>query len=230
MIARAGSRSAARQVVRVQGLSQRVSGEHVAELEQPAVGVQVRLVVRASSIDAVEVESRRPEVDQRVGIVLALEARGRVECQVVVDELAEIGVRRRDPALLVVGTVLRRGLRRTPSPRPGCAAHRFDWTSSSPKSAGGRARNMRPNRPLKNLELGARLNPRTPAPCGVGLATVVNLLPRARWCALLVRRSQPRLSMRRACPQPGTAPRVSLTTLIQQASRGQGREVNSLSH
>ena len=65
------------------------------------------------------------------------------------------------------------------------------FAMTQPKSAGGSARNMRPNRPLKNRELGASVSPRTPTPCGVGLATVVNLLPRARRCALLVRRSQP---------------------------------------
>src|ERR1700729_3289653 len=59
---------------------------------------------------------------------------------------------------------------------PSCSSAACESVSLAPKSAGGRARNMRPNRPLKNRELGARLSPRTATPCGLGLATVVNPL------------------------------------------------------
>ena len=41
-------------------------------------------------VEAIEVEARRAEVLQPVRVVLPAEARGRVECDVVVDELAEI--------------------------------------------------------------------------------------------------------------------------------------------
>jgi hypothetical protein len=53
--------------------------------------VHVRLVVAPAAVDAVEVEDRRAEVRQRVGVVLAGQARDGVEGQVVVDELPEVG-------------------------------------------------------------------------------------------------------------------------------------------
>ena len=97
---------AARHVVRGHRGAQRAASELVAEQELPAVGVQVRLVVGAAAVDAVEIEPRCAEVDQRIGIVLALEAAGGVERQIVVDELPEVGVQRGNPALLAIGSVL----------------------------------------------------------------------------------------------------------------------------
>ncbi len=58
-----------------------------------ALGVVLeRLVERSTAVDAVEIEPRRPEVDQPVGIVAALQLAGGVECDVMVDELAEVDV------------------------------------------------------------------------------------------------------------------------------------------
>ena len=54
--------------------------------------VEVRLVGRSATVDAVQVETRRAEVGQRVRVVLPVERRHRVERQVVVDELSEIRV------------------------------------------------------------------------------------------------------------------------------------------
>ena len=65
--------------------------------------VDERLVGRARPIDRVEVEARSPEVGQRVGIVLVLKARRRVERQVVIEELADIGEARRDLGVVVSG-------------------------------------------------------------------------------------------------------------------------------
>ena len=83
-----------------------------AEQERRAVVVHVGLVIRTAAIHVVEVEGRRPEIDQRVGVVLALEGAGRVEGQIMVDELAQVGVERRDAAFLGVGPILGRIVRR----------------------------------------------------------------------------------------------------------------------
>ena len=70
----------------------RVAGQWAAEQHpHPVVLVEVGLVVGAASVEAIEVEARRAEVHQRVGIVLLLQAARRVEREVVVDELAEVG-------------------------------------------------------------------------------------------------------------------------------------------
>ena len=72
-----------------------------------AVGVvHERLIVGARSVDAVEIETRRPEVDERVRIVEAIERRHRVEGDVVIDELPEIGEASRDVRILVLGLPL----------------------------------------------------------------------------------------------------------------------------
>ena len=54
--------------------------------------VQERLVERPGAVQRVEVEAGRAEVAQRVRVVVALELRRRIERDVVVDELAEVGV------------------------------------------------------------------------------------------------------------------------------------------
>src|SRR5579864_5309682 len=76
-----------------------------------AVGaIQVRLIVRAAAVDAIQVKARRPVVDQSVGIVLALEAAGGVEGEIVVDELAEVGIPSADAGVFfVIGLVLGSG-------------------------------------------------------------------------------------------------------------------------
>ncbi len=53
---------------------------------------QVGAVERPPAVDGVEVEAGRAVVDQGVGVVTPLEPGGGVEGQVVVDELAEVGV------------------------------------------------------------------------------------------------------------------------------------------
>jgi hypothetical protein len=65
------------------------------------LGVQVGLVGRAAAVQAVEVQARGAEVLQRIRVVQALQRRGRVEGDVVVDELAQVGVARGDGRVLV---------------------------------------------------------------------------------------------------------------------------------
>ncbi len=104
---------AAREILGDQRGAQGATTQVTAEKERPTVGVQIGLVVGAPAVDVVEVEARRSEIHQCVRIVLALQAAGGVERQVMVDELSEIRIRGRDPALLGVGAVLRRLRRRT---------------------------------------------------------------------------------------------------------------------
>ena len=53
---------------------------------------QVGAVEGPPAVDGIEVEAGRAVVHQGVGVVAPLEPRGRVERQVVVDELAHVGV------------------------------------------------------------------------------------------------------------------------------------------
>ncbi len=87
---RAGD-AAARQIAgrRVRGRARQGS----AKQKRPGVLVQVRLVVGAAAIHTVEIESRRAEVDERVRIVLPLQAAGGIEREVVIDELAQVCIR-----------------------------------------------------------------------------------------------------------------------------------------
>lgn len=69
----------------------RRSGQRRSEHEGPSViVVHIRLVGRAAAVNVVQIELRRAEVLQRVGVVLFLQATGRIERQVVSDELPEI--------------------------------------------------------------------------------------------------------------------------------------------
>src|SRR5438067_2066642 len=72
--------------------------------------VQERLVVRSAAVDGVEVEPRGAEVDERVRIVVSLELRRRIEGQVVVDELPEVGEARRDVRVVACRVLLSRRL------------------------------------------------------------------------------------------------------------------------
>ena len=84
---------------------ERAAEEHV----QAVVAVEIRLVVGAAAVDGVEVEARRAEVDQRVGGVRLLQTAGRVEGDVVVEELPEVGVAGGDPGVFLgVGLVVGR--------------------------------------------------------------------------------------------------------------------------
>jgi hypothetical protein len=86
----------------------RRAGQRTSEVEVEALRIEVRLIVGTAAIDVVEIEPRRPVIDQRAEIVLFLQAARRVEGQVVIDELAEVGISRGDAALLRVGAVERR--------------------------------------------------------------------------------------------------------------------------
>ncbi len=55
----------------------------------PAV-VLKRLIVGPAAVDAVEVEARRPEVDEPLWIIPALQLARRIERDVVIDKLSEV--------------------------------------------------------------------------------------------------------------------------------------------
>ena len=76
--------------------------KRIAEQERIAVIVEVRLVCRPSAIDIIQIECRTAEVYQCVGIVLLLQAARRIKRQIVIDELAEIGIKGWYSAFLVV--------------------------------------------------------------------------------------------------------------------------------
>jgi hypothetical protein len=129
------------------------------------VHVEIGLVIRSTPVNVVEIEFGRAVVEQGIGIVLLLQAARRIECQVMINELAKVGIGGRDSAFLVIGAVLGIG-------RISLRCHRFaelvqaerDAVSSAPKSAGGKARKMRPKGPLKRSEPRDSVDPRTPAP------------------------------------------------------------------
>ena len=54
------------------------------------------------AVDIVEIKRGRSEIDQRIGIVLTLQARRRVKRQIVIDELAEVRVPGRDHVLALI--------------------------------------------------------------------------------------------------------------------------------
>src|SRR4029077_13179072 len=60
------------------------------------------LIVWATAVDVIEVETRGTEVGERVGIVGFLQAAGGIESQVVVDELSQVGVPGADSRILFV--------------------------------------------------------------------------------------------------------------------------------
>ena len=64
--------------------------------------VEVGLIVRAASVDIVEIELRISKVDECIRIVLLHQRTGRIERQVVIDELAEIRVAGGDALVLFV--------------------------------------------------------------------------------------------------------------------------------
>lgn len=75
---------------RVDAVAWHVAGSRGVDQQPDAVlGVEVRVGLGPRAVDAVELEQRRAEVLDRLGVVLPLEARGRVERDVVVHELAE---------------------------------------------------------------------------------------------------------------------------------------------
>src|SRR6266568_577030 len=76
------------------------------EHSDAVVLVQERLVVRAPPVQGVEVEAGRAEVDERIGIVVPLQLRRRIEGQVVVDELPEVREARGDVRVVARADVL----------------------------------------------------------------------------------------------------------------------------
>ena len=80
-----------------------VPRESASELKMPAVGlVQIRLIVRSAAVDVVEVELRTAKVNQRIRVVLLHQRAGWIKCEVMIDELAEIGVAGGDALVLFV--------------------------------------------------------------------------------------------------------------------------------
>src|SRR5256712_565169 len=75
--------------------------------------VEERLIVGSTAVDRIEVEPRGAEVDQGIRVIVALEFRRRIEREVVVDELSEVGDPRRDVGIVasrVLVTRFRLGL------------------------------------------------------------------------------------------------------------------------
>src|SRR6266568_1815367 len=64
----------------------------VGAADRALVLIQVRLVLGSATVEIIEVELGSPEVDQRIGVVLARQRRNWIEGNVVVDELTEVGV------------------------------------------------------------------------------------------------------------------------------------------
>ncbi len=85
----------------------RGTGQGLAEQKVTPILIQVGLVVWSATIHAVQVEARRSKVLQTFGVILLLEAAGRIKGEVMVDELAEICVGGRNSALFIIGSVLR---------------------------------------------------------------------------------------------------------------------------
>ena len=54
--------------------------------------VQVRLIVGSTPIKIIQIERGRAKVQKRVGIILLLQAAGRIKRDVMIDELAKIGI------------------------------------------------------------------------------------------------------------------------------------------
>ena len=93
----ADQRPAGRVPREVLGPPIRSTANAAAKQKRGTVVVHVGLIVGSTAIDVVEIECGGPEVHERVGIVLPLQAARWIERQVMVDELAEIGVERRVP-------------------------------------------------------------------------------------------------------------------------------------
>ena len=84
------------------------SADLVSQQECHATVVHVWLVVRSATINVIQVECRITEVCQRIGIVLLLQATGWVERQVVINKLAQVGIKGRYSTFFLILAVLRR--------------------------------------------------------------------------------------------------------------------------
>jgi len=114
----------------VVGAGQRIAKQHV-----DAVGpIEVGLIGGAAPIEAIEVEARRPEIDECLRIVLLLQTARGVKGQIVIDELAQVCVASADTAGRVrnrrpkrPSNILERGLRSAPRTWPWWCA----WMATS---------------------------------------------------------------------------------------------------
>ena len=89
--------------VRVAAASDRLS-----EQKCGSIIVEVRLIVGTAAIDVIQIERGRAKVGQCVRVVLFGQTAHRIKGDVVIQELAEVGVESRNAALLVILAVLRR--------------------------------------------------------------------------------------------------------------------------
>src|SRR5262245_45757900 len=78
------SRGISRQLRSVRDATRKTCSQHK---RLPAAVVHIRLIVRATAINVVKVQGRRPKVGQSIWVVLHLQATRRVKCNVVIDEL-----------------------------------------------------------------------------------------------------------------------------------------------
>src|SRR6478609_6512831 len=74
-----------------------------------SVVVQVRLIVRAAAVDRVEIEAWRAKIFQRIRVVLLLQRAVRIERQIVIDELTEVGVSSRNRRIFVTSLRFTKG-------------------------------------------------------------------------------------------------------------------------
>jgi hypothetical protein len=79
------------------------------ELEGLVTVIKIGLLRGAEAVEAVELQDRRAEVARRARIDLLLQDRGRIEGEVMVDELTEEGVARPDAVVVL------RGIKRIPA-------------------------------------------------------------------------------------------------------------------
>src|ERR1700730_1066812 len=64
--------------------------------------IEVGLVIRSASIDIVQIKFWCAKVNQRIRVILLLEAARRIKSKVVVDKLAQIGISRSDSLIFFI--------------------------------------------------------------------------------------------------------------------------------
>jgi hypothetical protein len=108
VVAGIADQRAALETRQIAGVGHAGTGQGFAEQELAAAVVHVGLIARTASVEIVQVERGRTEIDEAVRILLLGQQAHGIEGDVVIDELAEIGVERGNTALLSVGAVLGR--------------------------------------------------------------------------------------------------------------------------
>ena len=81
------------------------AGNRISKEKFPTV-VHVRLIIRSSSINIVQIKGGRAKIDESVWIILFLKAACRVEGDIVIDKLAEVSIEGGNPTLLLVLAIL----------------------------------------------------------------------------------------------------------------------------